>query len=325
VRRREFIGGLIGGAIAPWPLITQAQEMGRSYRVGSLHLAKWDTPHHVAFRDALRRLGFIEGHNLSIDRDGHGMGREQFPGHAARLVELNVDVIHCSGDAGIQAAQQATAVIPILGLTDDMVGAGLVRSLAHPGGNTTGISILASELDSKRQELLLELIPTARRIATLADSGTTAPSQLKTLQQAGATRGVEVAVHQVGKREQIAAAVDAAKAAGAQALNVLATPLFFNNRHIIFERTTTLKLPAIYQWPEMARDAGLIAYGPSIVRIYRQQMAPMLAKLLLGAKAADLAVEQPTDFELVINLKIAKALGLTVPPTLFARADEVIE
>src|SRR5262245_15452919 len=155
-------------------------------------------------------------------RDGHGMRREQFPEHAAALAKSNVDVIHCSGDAGIHAAQQATAAIPILGLTDDMVGAGLIRSLPRPGGNTTGVSILASELDSKRQELLLELIPNARRIAALADSGTTAPTQLKALQHAGAARGVEVTLHQVGKQDEIAAAVDAAKAAGAQALNVLA-------------------------------------------------------------------------------------------------------
>jgi putative ABC transport system substrate-binding protein len=132
-------------------------------------------------------------------------------------------------------------------------------------------------------------------------------------------------VHEVRTAEQIASAVDAAKASGSAALNVLATPLFFNNRQIIFERTATLRLPAIYQWPEIARDGGLIAYGPSIMKIYRRQLAPMLAKLLRGANPAELPVEQPTEFDLVTNLRTARALGLTVPASLLARADEVIE
>jgi putative ABC transport system substrate-binding protein len=324
MRRREFIC-IAGSAIAAWPIAARGQEPGRTYRVGSLYQAPWEAPHHVAFREELRRYGFVEGRNLSIDRDGHGMRPEQFAEHATDLVKSKVDVIQCGGDAAIRAAQQATGTIPILGLTDDMVGAGLVRSLANPAGNTTGVSILASELDGKRQELLLELIPTARRIAALTDLATTAPKQLKALQDAGTARGIEVILQHVRKQEEIAPAIDGTKASGAAALNVLATPLFFNNRHIIFERTMALGLPAIYQWPEIARDGGLIAYGPSIVRIYRQQLAKILAKLLRGARPADLPVEQPTKFELVINLKTAKALGLEVPPLLIAQADELIE
>jgi len=132
-------------------------------------------------------------------------------------------------------------------------------------------------------------------------------------------------VYEVRRIEEIAAAVDSAKAAGAAALNVLATPLFFNNRHIIFERTTAVRLPAIYQWPEIARDGGLVAYGPSIVKIYRRQLAPMLAKLLRGIRPGDLPVEQPAEFDLVINQRTAKALGLTISTSVLARADEVIE
>lgn len=245
MRRRELIG-LIGAMTYSWPLYSFAQEAGRSYRVGSLYQASWDAPHHVAFREELKRLGFIEARNLAIDQTGHGMRPEQFAQHAANLVMSNVDAIQCGGDAAIRAAQQATTAIPILGLTDDMVGAGLVRSLANPGGNTTGVSILASELDGKRQEILLELVPTARQIAVLADSATTTPKKLSALADAGAARGVKVVVHEVRTVEQIAPAVDAAKASGCAALNVLATPLFFNNRQIIFERTAALRLPAIY-------------------------------------------------------------------------------
>ena len=138
-------------------------------------------------------------------------------------------------------------------------------------------------------------------------------------------RPAKVVVHEVRTAEQIASAINSAKASGSAALNVLATPLFFNNTQIIFERTAALRLPAIYQWPEMAGDGGLIAYGPSIMKIYRRQLAPMLGKLLRGARPAELPVEQPTGFDLVTNLLTAKALGITVPPSLLARADEVIE
>jgi putative ABC transport system substrate-binding protein len=290
-----------------------------------LHLAQWDAPHHVALRSALRRLGFVEGYNLWLDIGGHGLRREQFDEHATELVKGKVDLIHCAGDAGFRAAQQATTTIPIVGVTDDMLGAGLVRSLARPESNTTGVSIFASELDGKRQELLLEVLPAVRRMAVLADSGTTSARQLAAIQDAARDRGVAMTVYQVAKPEEIGAAIDAAKASGAEGLNVLATPLFFNNRKILFERTLALRLPAMYQWPEMASDGGLIAYGPSIVQIYREQLAQMLAKLLSGVKPADVPAEQPTKFELVINLKTAKAIGLSVPAALLVRADETIE
>lgn len=210
---RRNILGVLGGAAA-WPLVARSQEPGRTYLVGSLLPGPWDAPHHVAFRDELTRLGFMNGGNLAIDRMGHGMRPEQFAQHATTLVLSPVDVFQCGGDAAIRAAQQASTVIPILGLTDDMVGAGLVRSLAKPGGNTTGVSVLASELDGKRQEILLELLPTVRQIAVLADAGTTGPGQLRTLQDAGAARGIKVVVHEVLQVERIASAIDAAKASG---------------------------------------------------------------------------------------------------------------
>ena len=324
MRRREFLS-LLGAATFMRPIATRAQQPGRTYRVGALIFAQWDRQDQVAFRDGLRRLGFIEGQNLIIDRAGYGMRVEQFAEHAGELVNSKVDAIFCGGDAAIRAAQLSTTTIPILGIADDMVASGLVRSLPNPGGNTTGVSILSPELDNKRLGLLLELIPNARRIAALADSGSTAPSQLQVLKEAARARGGELTVHLVAKPEEIGPAIDAAKAAGAAALTVLASPLFYANRVVIFERAAALGLPAIYHLPEMARDGGLMAYGPSISRIFGDQMARLMVKLLQGTKPADIAVEQPSKFELVINLRTATALNLTIPPIVLAQADEVIE
>jgi putative tryptophan/tyrosine transport system substrate-binding protein len=324
MKRREFIT-LLGGAAAAWPLVARAQEAGRVYRVGSLHTAPPDPPHHVALWDELRRLGFIEGQNLKVDRRGYGLRLDQFEKHAAELVKAQVDVIVTGGDAGVRAAQRATATIPILALTDNMVGQGFVHSLAKPGGNTTGVTILASELDGKRQEILVEAVPGVRRIAALADTNTATQSQLRSLEDATRARGLELLIERVGRPEEIAPAINAVKASGAGALNVLASALLFNNRTIIFDRAAVLRLPAVYQWPEMADQGGLIGYGPRILQLYRDVESRQLAKLLRGAKPADIPVEQPTRFELVINLKTAKAIGHEVPAGLVLRADKVIE
>src|SRR5271167_1410122 len=191
--RRNLIA-LLGGTILGWPLELRGQEAGRTYRIGALS----SPPRGNEIYDELSRLGFVEGQNLQVDGQGYGLRPEQFAPHAAELVKAQVDVILCNGPAAIRAAQQATATIPILGITDDMVGEGLVRSLAHPDGNTTGISLLAAELDGKRQELLIEMIPGVRRIATLADSRTTAPNSLRALQDAAGARGVDLDIHIVG-------------------------------------------------------------------------------------------------------------------------------
>jgi putative tryptophan/tyrosine transport system substrate-binding protein len=264
VNRRSFIT-LLGSAAAVWPLAAGAQEPGRTYRVGGLHASPRDAPHHLALFDELRRLGFIDGQNLVVDAAGYGMSAERFAIHAADLVKARVDVILAGGDA-VRAAQQATTSIPILALTDDMVGQGFVHSLGQPGGNTTGVTLLASELEGKRQEILIEAVPGVRRIAALVDSNTTTPSRLPALKEAARARGVELSIHQVARREEIASAIDAAKAA----------------------------------------DAGL-------------------AKLLRGVKPADLPVEQPTRFELVINLRTAHVIGHDVPAPLVLRADKVLE
>jgi ABC-type uncharacterized transport system substrate-binding protein len=324
MKRREFIT-ILGGAAVAWPVAARAQEPGRIYRLGGVHASPRDAPHHVAFFDELRRLGFIEGQNLVVDRAGYGLTAEKFDQHAAELVKSGVDVIMAGGDAAVRAVQGATTDIPILALTDDMLGQGFVRSLARPGGNTTGVTILASELDGKRQEILIEAVPRVRHIAALSDTNTTQPSALRALENAARARDVQLSVHPVARAEEIADAIEAAKTSGAEALNVLGSALLFNNRPLIFERVVELRLPAIYQWPEMAEQGGLIGYGPLIIQLYRDIMTRQLAKLLRGMKAADLPVEQPTRFELVINLRTAKAIDYEVPAPLVLRADKVIE
>jgi putative ABC transport system substrate-binding protein len=321
MRRREFIT-LVGGAAA-WPLAARAQEPGRTYRLGGLNNIARTAPHFVALFDELRRAGFVEGQNLVIAGRGWAFRTEQFPEIADELVKAKVDVIVCAGDAAIRAAQQATTTIPLMAITDDMVGSGLVRSLARPDGNTTGVSILASELDVKRLEILHEFVPQARRIAVLADPTTI--STRAQLVSAAHDLGVELVPFEAQSPDEIGRALDAVAGAKVEAVSVLASPLLFANRPIIIERAAALHLPAIYQWPEMAQEGGFLAYGPRIIQIYRQILARQLVKLLRGAKPADIPVEQPTTFELVINMKTAKVIGHEVPAGLMQRADKVIE
>jgi putative ABC transport system substrate-binding protein len=275
--------------------------------------------------DELRRLGFIEGQNLTIDWRGYGLGPEQVPGVAIELVKSKVDVIFCTGDIAVRAVQHATTTIPILAVTDDMLGSGLVRSLARPGGNTTGLTILASELDGKRQEILIEAAPRARRIAVLADTNVTKPLRLRGLEDAARARGVELSVHRIAKSEEVVPTIDEIKASDAAGLNVLASPLLFANRHVIINRAASLRIPAIYQWPETAEEGGLIGYGPRIIQLWRDVISRQLAELLRGTKPQELPIQQPTKFELVINLRAATLIGHDVPAGLALRADKVIE
>jgi putative ABC transport system substrate-binding protein len=320
MRRREFIA-LLGSAVA-WPLVSRGQEAGRTYRIGGLAAGPRTDGRYVALFDELRRAGFAEGRNLVVA--GWEARPEQFAERVAELVRAKVDALFCGGgNAAIHAAQRATVTIPIVGMTDDMVGSGLVRSLAHPGGNTTGVSIFASELDVKRLEILHEFVPSARRVGVLADP-TTISTRVQ-LASAALGLGVELVRFEARSPDEISRALDALALAKVEAINVLASPILFSNRRPIIERAAGMHLPAIYQWPEMAEEGGLLAYGPRNVQVLRQIVARLLVKVLQGATPAELPVEQPTKFELVINLKTAKALGLSVPPTLLASADEVIE
>jgi putative tryptophan/tyrosine transport system substrate-binding protein len=325
MRRRQFIT-LIGGAAAAWSFAARAQEPGRIYRLGELHVSPRSDPWNIALFDAVKPDGFIEGQNLVVDDHGFGLHIDQLADHATAVVKAQVDLITCAGEPAIRAAQQATKSIPIFAVANDMVRSGFVASLAKPGGNTTGVSILATELDGKRQEMLLEVVPGVRRMAALADANDdTLPQQLQALQDAARARGVELSIYRVAKAEEIAGAIDAAKASGATALNVLASALLNNNRQIILPRVAALGLPAIFQFPVVAEEGGLIGYGSSLEQIYRDIGARQLVKLLRGVKPAEIPVEQPTRFELVVNLKTAKTLGLAIPESFLLRADKVIE
>jgi putative tryptophan/tyrosine transport system substrate-binding protein len=301
-----------------------AQQPGRVYRIGGMSSLPARNPPLVEWLNELRRLGFVEGQNLTIDEVSSGLRPEQFPEAAARLVKAGVDIIYAGGDPAIRAAQQATATIPILGMTDDMLGSGLVRSMARPDGNTTGISLMATELDGKRQEILIEMVPGTRRIAALADAGNTTSDRMQKLRDAAHARGVELSVYRLVQAAEVANAIEAAKAAGADGLNILASPLWYSETPYIMQQAAALRLPAIYQWPDFAELGGLAGYGPRILPLFRAS-ARQLAMLLKGAKPADVPVEQPTKFELVVNLNAAKALGLTIPPSFLNRADALVE
>ena len=325
IDRRQFIA-LVVGAAAMRLQPVRAQEAGRVYRLGILDGvgSRREDPKFVAFFEELRRSGFVEGQNLHVE--GPFFARDdEAPAAAAAIVAAGVDAIVVTARLG-RPVQQGTRTIPILAVGNDLVRQGFVSSLAHPGGNTTGISILATELDGKRQELLMGLVPGARRIAALADPAVTAPEQLQALQEMARGHGVEVSVALAAKPEEIVPAIDAAKASGAQALNVLASALLEDTtgRRLYIERAAALKLPAISQWPESAEAGVLAAYGPRNTEIYRQ-LARQLVKILRGANPADIPVEQPDRFELVINLDTAKAMGLTIPEAMLDRADTVIE
>ena len=324
MRRRDFIT-LVGGAAVARPLAALAQEAGRTYRIGGLSSGPRSSPLMDAMFDEVRRFGFIEGQNLTVYWHQYLKHIDLIPEFAEEFVKARVDVIFAAGDIAIRAAQRATPTIPILGTTENMVGSGLVKSLARPGGNTTGTSILAADLDGKRQELLIEAVPGLRRMAALADSNSTPSPQLQALQDAARARNVELSIHRITSAEEITPAIDAAKASGAEALNVLSAPTLFSSRQIIMQRVAALHLPAIYQFPEEADEGGFVAYGPRVVQMFRELMARQLVQLLRGVKPADIPIEQPTKFELVINLKTANALNLPVPETLLARADKLIE
>jgi putative tryptophan/tyrosine transport system substrate-binding protein len=325
IDRREVIT-LLGSAVTPlaWPFAAPAQEPGRVYRLGAMIPAGRQTPAVIAFFDELRPFGFIESQNLTVLPNGFGVRNDELVERAQALVEAAPDVIISGPDNYTRMLQQLTRTIPLVAMTEDMLRAGLVASLSLPGGNTTGISLLSPDLDGKRQEILIEAVPGVRKMAALADSTVTPHRHLEALQDAARRRGVELSIFGVASPDEVVPTIEVAKAAGAQALNLLATPLFTVNARGFVERIAALRLPAMHQWPEVAEDGGLLGYGPRFAQTFRQR-ARLVARILRGAKPADIPVEQPTHFELVINLKTAKTLGLAVPATLLTRADEVIE
>ncbi len=317
-----LIVALIFGFLAV-PLATEAQQARKIPRIGVLQVWSSADPMVEQIRQALREVGYVEGQTIAIEfRLAEGK-TERLPALAAELVQRKVDAILTFGDPGIRAAQQATQTIPIVVATDDLVGAGLVASFARPGGNTTGVSILASELNVKRLELLKETFPRISRIAALWDPGS-GTFHLKGLEAAARSLGVELQILEVRRPEDFRRAFEAAKKGHAGALNVLASPFLYGHRQTIIELAAKNRLPAIYQWREMPEAGGLMSYGPTLSGLLRL-CAAVLDKILKGAKPADLPVEQPSTFELVINLKTAKELKLAIPPSILSRADEVIQ
>jgi putative tryptophan/tyrosine transport system substrate-binding protein len=308
-----------------WHRAGWSQERNRTYRVGVLSGGETRRGQGcVVFFDEMGKAGFVDARNLIVDWRFVG-SPEQTARAAADLVQLAPDVLIPAGSTpAITAAQAATRTIPLVGTADDMAGSGLVPSLARRGGNLTGLSFMATELDGKRLEILMELVPTCRHMAVLADPAVTGQPQLDALRSAAASRGVELSIYPARGAKDIGAAVDTAQAAGATALNVLASPILNTNRRIILDRTAALRLPAMYQWPETAEEGGLAAYGLRLATMNRMR-ARQVVKVLRGAKPADIPVEQPDKFELVINLRTAKAIGLEVPEMLLYRADQVIE
>ena len=324
IRRREFMI-LLGGAAA-WPLAARAQQPGRVWRIGVLETTSraLNAANFEAFRQSLRELGYIEEQNLIIEyRSAEGLG-ERFADLAADLLRLNIDVIVTRGTPAVLAAKRATTTTPIVmaAMGDPLM---VVASLANPGGNITGLSGSTTDLEGKRAELLKELVPGAVRIAGLYNMGNpVVPPLWNELQTAAGKLGLTPQLLDIRKVEDIAPAFADATAQHADALIVSVDALTQKNRSFITQLAAGHGLPAIYVSKEYIDAGGLIAYGPSYPDLYRRA-AIYVDKILRGASPSSLPVEQPTKFELIINLKAARAIGLQVPMTLMVRADEVIE
>jgi putative tryptophan/tyrosine transport system substrate-binding protein len=320
MRRRDFINGIAGFTV--WPLAAKAQEPGRTYRIGFLTPVGRES--YATLFDELRLNGFVEGQNLLVIPGSFSVPNDQMAAVAASIIAASPDVIVGGPTFPLLALKRATQTIPVVGLTEDMVADGLVASLARPSGNITGVSLLSPELDGKRQEILIEAVPGVKKIAVFADSHATQPEHLQKLLEQAHSRGVEVLARSVVKKDDVISTIREVKASGAQAINFLATPMFSLDNADLIEEVTTSHLPSIYQWPEDAEGGALLAYGPRFTDIFRER-ARMVVKILRGIKPADIPVEQPTKFELVINLKTAKAIGVDVSASLVARADKLIE
>ncbi len=331
MNRRDTLRVLLALGVAP--LAVEAQQAAKVPRIGwlSLNLAAGlaANPHLIeAFRQGLRDLGYVEGRNVVIEyRDAEGK-LERLPALAAELVALKVDVIVAPPTLAALAAKQATRTLPIVFIAVDPVATGLVTSLARPGGNVTGLSSLTLELVGKCLELLKQAIPGVSRVAVLWQPGgigdRTEKDMLKQADVAARALGVRLQVVEARGPADFDRAFSDMTRARAGALTVLPSAMFLGERRRLVDLATKNRLPAVYQWREAVDAGGLMAYGPNVADLFRRA-ATYVDKILKGAKPADLPVEQPTKFELVINLKTAKALGLTIPRSLLSLADQVIQ
>ncbi len=327
MRRREFLG-VVGCAAASWPLSAHAQQATPASRIGWLSTGS-PTSHRLslaAFREGLRALGYIEGINLAIEYRWAEGNLARLPELASQLVQHRVEVILAGGSTGAQAAKDATSVIPIIAAgTGDLLELGLVTSLARPTGNLTGFITAAPETAGKRLQIMTEIAPQARRAVMLGAPGATnSELERKVVTQLASALVLALEPYEAGNLQELDQALAAIVRSAAQMLLVLNDPFIFTHRKKIVKSAAKSRLPAIYGFREFVDDGGLISYGPNISDGYRRA-AGYVDRILKGEKPGDLPVQAPTKYELVINLKTAKALGLTVPPTLLARADEVIE
>jgi putative ABC transport system substrate-binding protein len=328
MRRREFIT-LIGGAAATWPLAARAQQPAAKVpRIGFLGNSTADLEANLVgpFRDGLRALGYEEGRNIVIEYRWAEGEYERFPALIAELVASNVDVIVTAGTPASLAVKKATTTIPLVMVAvGDPVATGLVASLARPGGNITGLTSISSEMEGKRLELLREVVPKVSHIAVLWN----AASPIQVIEEgevraAARVLGIKMLSLGVRTREEIDDALATIIRERPDALLVLADRLFLHHRTRIMDFAAQERLPGVHAYRELVEAGGLMSYGPSYADMHRRAAA-YVDKILKGAKPADLPVERPVKFELVVNLKAATELGLDVPPTLLGRADEVIE
>jgi putative ABC transport system substrate-binding protein len=331
MRRRQFIAVL--SLALGWPSALQAQQPKKVARVGFLATGSLDAPETrtslEAFRQGLRELGYLEGENIIIEVRAADLKVERFPALANELVGLNVDIIVALNSLSGRAAKQATSTIPIVvPVMGDPVEDGLVASLARPGGNVTGLTFLGPQLVPKRLALLKEALPLATQVAVLwhphAYGERTMDDMVEETKTAGKALGLQlrfVAVQDANDLDRAFSAIDAARV---NAIIVFPSPMLFNNRRHIVDLSQKLRLPLISMAKEFVQLGGLMSYGADITDFIRRG-ATYVDKILKGAKPADLPVEQPTKFGLSINLKAAKELGISIPATLLARADEVIE
>jgi ABC-type uncharacterized transport system substrate-binding protein len=321
MRRREFIT-LFGGA-AMWARPARGQQLARA-RIGVLWpgSAYPAPPRMPALTLALRQLGFTEGHNLSIEVRYRG-GAQQLSELAAELIRANVDAILAFGDLGPRVVHEQTKTVPIVAVSDDILATGLVESLSRPGGNTTGLTIMSPELSAKRLAVLREMAPGISRVAVLCDP-TTGASQVGATEKAAQSLNIDLQVIEIVNRDDLTDAFRKARAGRADGLNVLASPSLSSLYREIIDLAAENRLPAIYQWREHVDAGGLVSYGPSLTALWRQA-GTIAARVLRGVKPADLPIEQPTKFELAINARTAKSLGIPMQPSLLVSADDVIE
>jgi putative ABC transport system substrate-binding protein len=322
--RRDFIT-LLGGA-AVWPLAARGQQAGSRYTVGIFSAGNDNAALSTVLFDALRELGWLEGKNVGFERRYAENRLERLPELAADLVRLKVDVIAAAGTLAPLAAKQATSTIPIvMTAAGDPLGSGLVNSLARPGGNVTGVSLMAPDLGGKRLELLEAVLPRLARVAVLWNAANPYSALVfKETEAAGRTLGIKVQSFEVRSPDDFDGAFEAVRGQRPDALITVEDPLTVNHRKRIADFAVGQQLPSLHGVREFAAAGGLISYGASLADLYRRA-AGYVDKILRGAKPADLPVQQPTKFEFVINLKTARALGLRIPDKLVALADEVIE